>query len=155
MSIPENELKTPVFDWDTGDFLVDARDQVVCVTGSAAAQQIAVKALQTIRGVFLIYADIEDEDLDHKYGNDTENVLKEDLTEETRLSEIERAIEESLIYDPWITEVREIVLKRKNGPGTYGQDADHLEADEVEASLTINTIFDEDIDLQGVIFNNG
>ena len=149
-----NEQKTPLFDFETGDFVKDSRDRIVCVTGAQAVQMVALKALKTVRGVYLIYADLDDEELDHVYGNDVEIIMHEDLTEEARLSEFERATEEALIYDPWITGVTDIVLKKRGGPGEYGENADHLAPDEVEISLTIQTIFDEDVELQEVILND-
>lgn len=152
----ESWEKTPVFDFELGDFVTDSSGKVLTVTGGEAAAQIALKALQTVRGVYLIYTNLEDEDLDDKYGNDTLNVLRqENLTEEARLSEIERAIEEALIYDPWILEVNSLTLKRKGGPGTYGVDTKNLKGDELEASFILRTIFDDEIELQGVTFNFG
>lgn len=148
------EQKTPLFDFETGEFVKDARDRIVCVTGPAAVHMVALKALKTVRGIFLVYADVDDEELDHVYGNDVELIMHEDLTEEARLSEIERATEEALIYDPWITSVSDIVIKRRGGPGDYGTNAEHLKPDEIELSLTIQTIFDEDVELQEVILNN-
>ncbi len=145
------EQKTPLFDLEAGEFVMDARNRVVCVTGGEGVLMIAMKALKTVRGIFLIYADLDDEELDHVYGSDVELIMQEDLTEEARLSEMERAISESLIYDPWVTDVTNLVLKRRGGPGQYGENADHLAPDEVEISMTIKTIFDQDVQLEGVI----
>ena len=145
------EQKTPLFDLEAGEFVMDARNRIVCVTGGEGVLMIAMKALKTIRGVFLIYADLEDDELDHVYGNDVELIMQEDLTEEARLSEMERAIEEALIFDPWINGVTDLVLKRRGGPGQYGENADHLAPDEIEISMTIQTVFDQDALLEGVV----
>ncbi|MGG3803175.1 DUF2634 domain-containing protein [Metabacillus fastidiosus] len=149
----EIEKKVPLFDWEEEDFVTDDRGRVITVTGGQAAQEIALKALNTIRSTFSIYFNVEDEDLDDKYGNDTLNVIREpDLTEEARLSEVERAVRDALLYDPWFTGIENLSIKRLNGPGNYGIGADHLNGDEVEISLTLQTIFD-DVTLEGVILN--
>ncbi|MCM3789417.1 DUF2634 domain-containing protein [Domibacillus indicus] len=150
------EQETPVFDWEKGDFALDSRRRVILVKGGEAANQVALKALNTARGKYLIYANIDDEDLDHKYGNDAYEIKKADgLTEEARLNELERATIEALIYDPWITGVTDLVLKRRGAPGQYGEDADHLKEDEVEISFTLQTIFNQDVIIEGVILSDG
>ena len=114
--------KTPVFDWEKGEFKIDLQGQVVTATEGEAVGQIVLKAQQTTRGLFLIYADPEDPALHHKYGNDSRWVLIEELTEAARISELERAAREALIYDPWITDVRDIKVTRQNYKEKDGQE---------------------------------
>lgn len=150
------EQATPVFDWNKGDFLLDSRRRVVLATGGEAANQVALKALNTARGKYLIYANIDEVDLDHKYGNDAYEIKRADgLTEEARLNELERTVTEALIYDPFITGVTDLVIKRRGAPGRYGVDADHLKEDEVEASFTLQTIFNQNVTIEGVILSDG
>ena len=59
----EDKRKVPVFNWLTGDFLVDFQGGVVLAVGSKAAEQVIIKAQQTKRGVFLVYADVENKAL--------------------------------------------------------------------------------------------
>ena len=142
MAVPENEKRTPIFDWQRGEFVTDLAGNVATATEEQAVEQILIKAQQTARGLYLIYADVENPENDHKYGSEVMEVLTQrELSEEVRLSELERAITEAIIYDPWVTEVYDVVATRK---GT----------DEVQASLTVRTIFDNEVQLQGVTIIN-
>lgn len=137
----ENEKRTPVFDWDKGEFAVNLNKAVVTAAEGEAVKQIILKAYSTARGVFLIYANVEDPEDDHVYGNDAQEVLtRADLNEEARISELERAIEEALIHDPWITEVYDIVIER-------------LGTDEATASFKVGTVFDREVIIEGVELN--
>mgnify|MGYP000884157014 CR=1 FL=1 len=153
----ENEKRSPVFDWDAGDFVMDPQGNVKTVTGSEAVVQIVLKAQQTVRSMYLIYADIDNPDRSHTYGNDAFHVLRAgDLSEEARISELERAVNESLIYDPWITAVEDIDIKRRKdltGDEPYvPAEGDHVNADEVYASFTVLHIFGESR-VEGVTLN--
>lgn len=139
----EYEKRTPVFDFEAGEFLTDLQGGVVTVTESEAVVQIALKALQTVRGVYLIYANTDDEARNHTYGNDTLNVMRAPgLSEKARIAEIERAIKEALIYDPWITKVTDIRIKRRKdltGKENYiPAQGDHVNIDEVYALSLIH-----------------
>jgi len=138
--VEEYQKKTPVFDWETGDFAVDPQRRVVTVTEEKAVEQVIIKALQTHRAIFLIYADPENADSNHKYGNDVGNVLAANLSDEARLSELERAVKEALIYDPWILDVYDIQVSRQGN-------------NEALASFTIKTIFDREYTFEGVNLN--
>lgn len=107
--------KTPIFDWDTGEFATDLANGIKTATGAAAVEQIILKAQQTMRGLFLIYAaDPEVADSKgHTYGSDVDNVRKSNLPESAKLSEMERAVQEALIYDPWIKAVRDVSVQRQ------------------------------------------
>jgi len=144
----EIDKRTPIFDWEKGDFVRDNQNAAATVTGGAAVEQIALKALHTVRGVYLIYADVDNEDLHHKYGNDTENVLRQDISEEVKIEELKRAVVEALIYDPWITDVYEVDISREPGTVQLGK-----ESDAAYISLKISTIFDQDVTLEGVSLN--
>ena len=47
------DLRVPVFDFDTGEFVIGLDGTVKTVTGSEAVGMIAVKAEETERGVFI------------------------------------------------------------------------------------------------------
>lgn len=146
MATPENEKRTPVFDWITGEFKTDLQGRVVTVTEAEAVAQIVLKAQQTVRGVYLIYGNMEEPELDHTYGSDAENVLQAgDISEDVRIDELKRAAEESVLYDPWILAVEDIEIKRRKD--LTGQEGfllpatDHIDVDEVYASFTVQHIF--------------
>ncbi|MHB1167339.1 MAG: DUF2634 domain-containing protein [Carboxydocellales bacterium] len=139
--VEEYEKKTPVFDWAKGDFAVDPQRRVVTATEKDAVAQIIIKAQQTVRGVHPIYADTENPDKNHTYGSDVETVLVADLTEAGRLSELERATKDAIIYDPWVT-------------GVYGITINRQGTDKAVAELTADTIFGE-VSLEGVNLTNG
>lgn len=146
----ENEKKTPVFDWTAGDFKRDVRGGIVTVTEQEAAVEVILKALHTKRGLYLIYASF-DEDLDHKYGNDTWDILaNQQISDEVRTDEVKRAIEEALIYDPWITGVYAIQVTRDHKTLQDFQKRS-LEIDAVYASFKVSTIFDRELAIEGVI----
>lgn len=64
------DLRVPVFDFDTGEFVIGLDGTVKTVTGSEAVGMIAVKAEETERGVFPVYGDFENEEENHVYGSD-------------------------------------------------------------------------------------
>lgn len=141
----EDTRKTPVFDWETGEFLTDFQGGVVTVTKEAAVEQIILKAQATPRGMYLIYGNVENPELDHKYGSDVIDIsVRQDLSQEVRESEIKRAIREALIYDAWITDVGEITLYQ-------AIDKDGILKD--FAAFTVNTIYDKEIEVKGVIID--
>ncbi|MED3571969.1 DUF2634 domain-containing protein [Cytobacillus praedii] len=145
----ENEKRSPVFDWDRLEFVMDQQNGIKTVSAEDALLQIAFKALHTVRGQALIYANVDNEDLDHTYGNDTESILKADVSEEVRLSELKRTIYESLIYLDWVEDVQDIEVSRQAPQGQP------QEVDAVYASCTLLTIFDSSLTLEGVNLNNG
>jgi len=140
----ENEKRIPVFEWvqgveggTWGDFKTDMQGRVVTVTGPEAAEQVILKALRTVRGIYAIYADPANTNNNHKYGNDTLDIMtRHGLSDAVRLSEMQRTIKEALEYDPWIVGVSGINIVRQG-------DTDAV------VSLTVKTIFDT-INLEGV-----
>lgn len=139
MATASRDRKTPVFDWVTGDFLQDVNGKVVTATGRTAAEQVIIKAQQTTRGRFTIYRNTENGLLNHKYGNDAPITLtRPDITDAVRLAELKRDVKEAVIYDPWITDVVDVVAARQKG-------------DEVYVSFTVNTIFDQGVTIEGVL----
>lgn len=135
-----DKKKSPLFDWEQGEFIT-AQGHVLTGTEDKAVEQIIIKAQQTARGVYLIYAESENPALNHKYGSDVHDILlRRDLTEDVRVSELERAIREAIIYDPWITDVYDIVITRQ---GT----------NEVIADFKVKTIYDTEIEVEGVALN--
>lgn len=137
--------KIPVFDWDKLEFMQDAQGNVVTATGGDAVKQITVKAQHTARGVFVIYADIENDSNNHKYGTDVFEVLKQtNMTQEALLSEVARAVKEALTYDPWITAVSNVnVYAQLDDDGVTRWYADYI----------ISTIYDKEVNERGVILN--
>lgn len=139
----EFERRSPVFDWEIGDFVRDTTGNVVTVTEGQAVEQILIKALQTARGVDLIYANLEDEDLDFKYGSDIPRVIRDhDISREVKEDEIRRSIEEALIYLDWVESVDDIEFTAIPG-----------KIDAIEVSCSVTTIFDQVITLEGVEVN--
>jgi len=82
-----SEYRSAVCDWQNGCMLIQ-NNRVVIVTGREALIQKIIKALQTRRGAFLIYARTDDADQNHKYGNDSWEIIPyRDLSDEARISE--------------------------------------------------------------------
>lgn len=136
----EYEKRTPVFDWEKGDFAVDLQGCVTTATENEAVAQIVTKAQQTVRGAFLIYADPNDPGYDHKYGSEAHDVLTQPISEDVRLSELRRAISEAILYDPWVLEVSAVTITKETVNGVPGY----------VATLTIRTVFDTELTIEGV-----
>ena len=96
------DLRVPVFDFDTGEFVIGLDGTVKTVTGSEAVGMIAVKAEEN-----------------HVYGSDVKAYgICGDYPKDVRLSEVKRAAEEAIAYDPWITSVDSVSVEEgedKNG----------------------------------------
>lgn len=107
------DLKTAVFDWEAGEFSLDLQGGVQTVTQAAAVAQIVLKAQQTTRGAFLIYADRDNPALHHKYGSDARRTMIMPMPEAARVSELKRNIREALVFDPWITDVRDVEITKQ------------------------------------------
>ena len=141
----DDTRKTPVFDWEAGEFLTDFQGGVVTATEGKAAEQVILKAQATPRGMYLIYGDLDNPELNHKYGSDVIDIaVRQDLSKEVRESEIKRAIKEALVYDAWVTDIGEITLYQ-------AVDTDGVLKD--FATFTVSTIYDEEIEVKGVAIN--
>lgn len=100
------ELRVPVFDFDTGEFVTGLDGKVKTYTGSQAVGMIAIKAEMTERGVYPVYSDYENEEENHVYGSDAKAYgICGDYPKSVRMSEVRRAVEEAIAYDPWIDSV--------------------------------------------------
>ncbi|GKU79283.1 DUF2634 domain-containing protein [Paenibacillus sp. L3-i20] len=132
--VVKDNRKTPIFDWEQGEFATDLTGRVKMATGALAVEQIILKAQHTIRGLFLVYAaDPEVVGIKgHTYGSDLREIRKSDLPLAAKHSELERAIKEAVIYDPWIRNVSEITIT-------------HRSLDEAEITATIDHIYGTDI----------
>lgn len=109
------DLRVPVFDFDTGEFVIGLDGSVKTVTGSQAVGIIAVKAEQTERGVFPVYGDYENEEENHVYGSDVKAFgICGEYPNDVRLSEVRRAAEEAIAYDPWIESVDSVTVTEGN-----------------------------------------
>ena len=136
-----DKRKTPVFDWANGEFLADFQGGVVLATGSKAVEQVIIKAQQTRRGIFLIYADVENPPLNHKYGSDVHDIaVRQDISDEVRISEIKRAVREALIFDAWVEDVTDIEVYKE-------RDTDGVLKDFVK--YNVKTIYDN-VSVEGV-----
>ena len=132
--------KSPVFDFDKGDFVVDGLGAVQVVEDAEAVAQVAVKALQTERGKYEIYLNRVDEDLNHKYGADIiDVVVRKGLLNEVLMLELKNAVKEALIYDEEITAVSNIEITLGIGS--------------VEVSADITTIYDTTTSIEGVLIS--
>ncbi|WP_336786554.1 DUF2634 domain-containing protein [Paenibacillus sp. MMO-177] len=111
----KDQRKTPVFDWQAGEFATDLTGRVKTATGAEAVEQIVLKAQATIRGLFLIYAADPEVpgSLGHIYGSDADAIRASDLPPVAKASELERAIREAIIYDPWISNISDISVARQ------------------------------------------
>jgi hypothetical protein len=135
--------KTPIFDWEKGEFKTDSQGRVLIAEDAQALEQIILKVHATPRGAFLIYADLDNPELNHKYGSDVFQIMLEaDLTEEERNSEIIRAVKDAQLYDPWINDVTNITLEYEEIDGKT----------QAFASYGLDTIFDT-ITVKGVAIN--
>lgn len=106
------ELRVPVFNFDTGEFEVGVSGAVKTLVGSQAVGQIALKAELTERGVFPVYGDYENEEENHVYGSDVKAVgIRGDFPKDIRLSEVARAVEEAIAYDPWVVSVDDVSVE--------------------------------------------
>lgn len=145
MPVQMSEMRVPIFDFDKGDFVTGGNGQVLTATGSLAVAQIAIKAEQTQRKKYNVYGDYEDPTRNHIYGSDVLNIaVREDLPENVRHSEIERAAKDAIRYDPWVEDVT---------TATYYQEItdDGKVRDMVD--LTIEDVFGGSIDVKGVEVN--
>lgn len=158
MATPENEKKTPIFNWETMDFAVDLNGAILTATDEAAVIQLVIKALQTERGIYLIYANLDDPELHHAYGNETSEIMtRADLPEAVRMEEMKRAIREALIYEDYIRDVVDIELVRRpavkeivNSDGSTTQ----TEVDAVYAEFLVLHVFGSTF-MEGVNVYNG
>ena len=139
------ELKTPVFDFDTGEFVCGLDGTVKTYTGSKAVAIIVQKAQLTERGVFPVYGDFEDEENNHIYGSDVKAFgIPGEYPKDVRLSEIKRAVSEAIQYDPWIESVDTIIVEE-------GKDKAGKPCFIVDISYT--DIFNNSVSVEGVEIN--
>lgn len=134
--------KTPIFDWATMEFKKDLNGSVETATGNAAVKETFFKAQQTRRGAYLIYADPEDPSNNHKYGSDLLNVLASNITGDMKESEIKRAVKEAGIYLEGVKNVYDIEISQGTNDETY-----------IKAIVT--TIYDDELPIEGIIFERG
>lgn len=135
--------RSAVYDWQNGGLLIQ-NNRVVVVTGRDALVQKIIKALQTRRGAFLIYARPDDADQNHKYGSDSWDVISyRDLSDEARISELKRSIRDALVYTfDWVLDVVDIEVYQEKG--TDGVTV-------WRAAFNVKTTFDkENLSIKGV-----
>jgi len=137
--------KTPVFDWSKMEFKRDLNGSVKTGTGNVAVEELFFKAQQTRRGVYLIYANQDDPDQHHKYGNDLLNVIRSNLTGGVKESEIKRAVKEAGIYLDGVKDVFNIEVIKNEFNGRK------IDLDEVYIKAVITTIYDDKLPIEGII----
>lgn len=137
--------KTPIFDFETGEFVLGVGNTVQTATGAEAVARIAQKALNTQLGIYPVYGNYEDITKNHIYGSRVHNVaIRKDLPEAVRISEIERETKEALIYDPRIKEVVSVsVYKQKDDNGEMCFYTD----------IELTTYFNKQVEVKGVKIN--
>lgn len=137
-----DERKAPVFDWDKMDFATGIGGVVQTAQGNEAVAQVVIKAQQTQLGKYNVYANFEDETLNHIYGSRVhEVVVRKDLPEAVKLSEAEREATEAISYDPWIKSVTNV--KAYSQVDSDGETRYYLD-------MIVETVFGGNLSLQGV-----
>lgn len=137
-----DERKVPVFDWDKMDFAIGIGGVVQTAQGNEAVAQVVVKAQQTQLGKHNVYANFEDETLNHIYGSRVhEVVVRKDLPEAVKLSEVEREATEAISYDPWVKSVTNVKA--------YSQ-VDNDSETRYYLDMIVETVFCGNLSLQGV-----
>lgn len=137
-----DERKVPIFDWDKMDFATGIGGVVQTAQGNEAVAQVVVKAQQTQLGKYNVYADFEDETLNHIYGSRVhEVVVRKDLPEAVKLSEAEREATEAISYDPWVKSVTNV--KAYSQVDSDGETRYYLD-------MIVETVFGGNLSLQGV-----
>ncbi len=94
--------KSWLFDFDTGDFVLDGAGNVVEADGLTTWAQWCVKAVLTQRLAFVVY--------NWDYGVDLENVMKQPTRAVTE-AELEKEITEALMTDPRTAEVKNFTFE--------------------------------------------
>lgn len=94
--------KSWLFDFDTGDFVLDGAGNVVEADGLTTWAQWCVKAVLTQRLAFVVY--------NWDYGVDIENVMKQPTRAVTE-AELEKEITEALMTDPRTAEVKNFTFE--------------------------------------------
>lgn len=134
--------KTPIFDYDNGEFITGVGGVVKTAIGAEAVAEIAQKALNTQLGKFSVYGNYDDFSKNHIYGSRVHDIaVRQDLPEAVRLSEIERETAEALKYDPRIKEVTTVdVYKDRDANGDMCYFTD----------ITLVTYFNKQVEVKGV-----
>ena len=137
--------KTPIFDFDTGEFVLGVAGTIQTATGAKAVAIIAQKTLNTQLGKFTVYGNYEDFTKNHIYGSRVQDVAtRRELPEAVRISEIERETKEALRYDPRIKNIVSVSVTKdydKNGEPCYFTDTE------------IETYFNNTVEVKGVKIN--
>lgn len=134
--------KTPIFDYDNGEFVTGVGGVVTTTTGADAVAIIVQKALSTELGKFSIYGNYDDYNKNHIYGSRVHDVaVRQELPASVRLSEIERETEEAIKYDPRIKTVDTVhVYQDRDDSGEMCYFTD----------VTVTTYFNKQVEVKGV-----
>lgn len=114
--------KSPVFDFDAGEFVFDSFHRIKTVEGAQAIGQVIEKAVRTARNKFLIYSG--------KYGCEAQATKRLNLPLSVKKKEIVQDIRDAIIYDYRILKVVNL-------------SAEITEKDMLEVEYLVTTIFGE------------
>jgi hypothetical protein len=154
MATALTDKKSPIFDFSTGEFVTDASGKVLSTTGILASVPVLIKAMQTPRGRFSIYRNSVNTRLNHKYGNSAWHILTRPfLSDAVRLSEIKRAMADAIKYDPWVKEVYNVQVVRRTTKDPLDP-KDKGYSDVLDFECTVRTIFDGELTIRGVVYND-
>lgn len=156
MATAIKDKKTPVFDFKTGEFMTDDHGRILTTGGILGAVVVIMKAQQTPRATHPVYRNAINTRLNHKYGNSAWHILtRPDLTEEVRLSEMKRAMREAILYDPWVLEVYNMsIVRRSVNERPVRDGSKQTPVDVLDTEFTVRTIFDEELTVRGVVYND-
>ena len=111
--------KEYAWDFDNNDFLL-MNGKNVTVTGKEAVKVWLWKAFQTKRYKYLAYS--------WNYGQEFESMIGQGFGREALKSEVERCIRETVMINPYITEVKDITITLD---------------DVINAQFTVSTLYGE------------
>ena len=119
--------KSWLFDFKTGDFVIDGAGRVVQADGYTAWAQWCVKTVVTERFAYLAYS--------QNYGTEIEAALRQPSRQAVQ-AELERAITEALLVDPRTEVVRDFAFEWRG--------------DELYVSFTVIPVVGEAVRIEGV-----
>lgn len=101
-SEPEFGNKTPLFDFEKREFVMDERGRVVTDDGLKGMETIVAKAHLTARNVYVMYSD--------SYGSEEKDVLAADYPDKIRRMLVKEAIRDCLKWDDRVIDISPIEL---------------------------------------------
>ncbi|WP_096201886.1 DUF2634 domain-containing protein [Bacillus sp. FJAT-45350] len=96
-AIYDISLQVPRRDFETGEFVTDPTGRIVTVSDLQAYAQWAYACVRTEKGKYLAY--------DENFGVEIEDLMRSELDNDIKKSEIERRVTEALMIDSRTTSV--------------------------------------------------